>query len=324
MPRPPGPPHLALAGLLAMAALPAASAAQQVRAAAAPDTTTIGGVVQAAVRFDLPAGYHAIVPDSLPLQGTAENAGRRQVREVERPDGSREVTVVYPVTPWRTGTMALPRIAIRLTGPQGERLLTVVLPAVTVRSVLPADTTGIQPKPPSDVLGPNRLLWPFVLAAILLLLLLLALAYWLWRRWRARRDRVVEVPAEVLSPRERTIREFDRIRGLRLVEMGESKAFYSLVTATLREYLAGLDPRWGTDLTTSELLAELRETAGWGPAHELTPLLGAADLVKFARRRPAADEALAEWAALRRWVETFPEPGAPAAAAPTPVPAEAA
>ncbi|HET9983525.1 MAG TPA: DUF4381 family protein [Longimicrobiales bacterium] len=309
---------LVVAGLAALGGLPAGGAAQQVRAAVAPDTATVGDVVQAAVRFDLPAGSRAVVPDSLPLQGTAENAGRRQVREVARPDGSREVTVVYPVTPWRTGTMTLPPVPVRLVGPQGERILTAALPPVRVRSVLPRDTAGIQPKPPSDVVGPNRLLWPYILAAILLLLLLLALAYWLWRRWRERRNRVVEVPVEVLPPRERTLRELDRIRELRLAEMGEAKAFYSLVTAAVREYLAGLDPRWGTDLTSSELLAELRETAGWGPAHELTPLLGAADLVKFAKRRPATDEALAEWAAMRRWVESFPEPGA------APVPAEAA
>ena len=61
----------------------------------------------------------------------------------------------------------------------------IVLPNINVVSVLPADTTGVQPKPAKDVLGPDRLWWPWILLAALILVAL-ALAYWWWRRRRAR------------------------------------------------------------------------------------------------------------------------------------------
>ena len=82
-------------------------------------------------------------------------------------------------------------------------------------------------------------------------------------------------------------------------------------TDAVRQYVAALNPAWGADRTTSELIPRLR-SLDLGVAAALARLLDRADLVKFARLRPAQGEALSDWSALREWVERFPEP-APAA-----------
>ncbi len=291
-------------GLGLGAARPAA--APQVRVAVLPDTCTIGDVVRAAVWIELPAGFKVAFPDSLPIADTLENAGKRQLQVQARPDGGMTVAAAFPLTPWRTGDHPVPVVRMRVVGPGRDTIIEAHLPGLHVRSVLPVDTAKQKPKPPAGVVGPDRLLWPYILAALLALLLLALLAWWLWRRLH-RPPVVIVAPEEVLTPRERALRELDRARAAGLVETGETKLFYSRSTEAVRQYLDALGPAWGADRTTSELIPRLR-SVDLGTAAALARLLDRADLVKFARLRPSQGEALSDWAALREWVEKFPEP----------------
>jgi hypothetical protein len=287
----------------------APASAQRVRTALLPDTATVGDVIRAVVWVDLPADWKVALPDSLPGTDTLENAGKRQVSERTVQGGQIEVTGTYPVTPWRTGDLSLPRIRVHFVGAGMDSLVQASFPRLHVRSVLPADTAKQQPKPPRDVLGPNRLLWPWIVAAILALLLLALLARWLWRRWRRRAETVALPVEERLPPRERALRELDAARAAGLLDGGEVKTFYVRSSEAVRHYLDALNPAWGADRTTSELIPRLR-VVDLGVAAGLARLLDRADLVKFARLRPSGNEALDDWAKMRAWVEAFPEPGA--------------
>ena len=105
---------------------------------------------------------------------------------------------------------------------------------------------------------------------------------------------------------------FQHLEGL--VERGEFRVFYGRLTETLRHYAAAMESRWSTDLTTSELAVRLRADAGMQDALELTRILGAADMVKFARAVTTRDNANGDLDAARAWIERFAarsEPGAP-------------
>lgn len=282
--------------------------AQQVRTGLVPDTATVGDVVRVVVQVGgLMAGSRVELPDTLAISGTMENAARLRTRE-DSANGAMRFTAIYSVTPWRPGAAVLPKLTARLVDPGGgSRPLSVSLPAVPVRSVLPADTAGVKPKPPRGVLGPSRLWWPPVLVIVGILMVLAGLY-----RWRRRGTGPVPAPAIHRTPRQRALAALDRAHGLGLLERGEAKVFYSLVTEAVRVYLAELDGRWGGDLTTREVLACMARGAWSLDVRELGELLEAADLVKFARRRPAVPEAEAEWARVRMWVVRFGSP------APTP------
>lgn len=284
-------------------------AAQRARTAVLPDTATIGDVVRAAVWVTLPPGWKVALPDSLPMSDTLENAAKRAVVQRAVQGGGAQVEAQYSVTPWRTGDLSLPAIRVHLVGPAGEQYVEARFPRLHIRSVLPSDTTKQQPKPPRDVVGADRLLWPWILGLLLALLLLALLAWWLWRRLRRRGVGAAIAPEEVLAPRERALRDLDRARAAGLLEGGEVKTFYARSTEAVRRYLDALEREWGADRTTSELIPRLR-AVDLGVAARLARLLDRADLVKFARLRPSQGEALDDWAELRRWVESFPEPGA--------------
>jgi hypothetical protein len=281
--------------------------AQQPRAAVVPESITVGDVFHAAVRIDLAGDMRVAAPDSLELVEDIEQAGRREV-EIDTVAGVRRATLLYPLAAWRPGTYELPDISIRMVGAGRDTVVHVRLPSFEVISVLPADTTGIEAKPARDVLGANRLWWPILLALLIAALVAVALYLW-WKKRRAAEEPVVFTPA--VPPLEVALAQLAALRREGLIERGEFRVFYERLTETLRHYLAATDPHWSVDLTTSELALRLRADAGMQEALEMTRILGAADMVKFARATTTKDNATADLDAARGWVERFavqPEP----------------
>jgi len=296
---------LALA-LISFLLLSANAAAQQVRSALTTDTVRVGDIFGVAVQVDLPREAELIVPDTLALSGDLENAARKRVRVDSLADGTFRHLITYPITAWRPGQFPLPAIEIMVRTARGQQSLAATLPELEVLSVLPADTTGIEAKPPRDVWGASRLWWPLLLLAILALALLAAAIWW----WRHRRNRTAAPAAEPLTPAipplEWALAELARIRGSGWLERGDYRRYYIALSETLRRYTAMLDGNWGIDLTTGELEARMRETRAEPGA--LLGILEHADLVKFAQHMPARDRAAQDLEAAQRWLENFQKP----------------
>ncbi len=281
-------------------------AAQEFRAGLAVDSATVGDVVAVVVSGVVPAGVGVVFPDSLPLGADLENAARRR-ETADTVEGGVRRSAVYAVTPWRPGVFELPVVEVGVSTPDSVRTVEVALPVLTVMSVLPEDTAGVEARPPRDVLGPSWLLWPLLLL-LALLLAMLAAAYLWYRATRPPTDVVPLVPRR--SARERALEALDQARALPLVEAGRHKAFHSLLSEILRRYLAALDGAWGEDLTTSELLARLDGVEA-EDRRVLGALLEAMDRVKFAQHRPGPEAAEETWGRARDWVERFRPPPAP-------------
>lgn len=300
--------------LLCALLLPTAARAQVVETGLSRDTIRVGDPFRAVVRVVVPEGTEIVFPDSLPATEDLENSGKMRMKRDSATGGS-SIAAAYALTAWRPGTITLPDLRVLLKTANSERTIAVKLPQVQVISVLPADTTGIQAKPPKDVLGGNRLWWPWLLAA-LLLLIALGLLYW-WYRKRRR----TEVPAEVIPtimPRDRALQQLERIRAMDLVREGMYKRYYTLVAEVLRQYMATVEPSWSSYLTTDELARKVRGRPDI--AHAISVLRNA-DLVKFAKQTPSESEATRDLDRTREFVTDYPPPPVPATAA---APAEGA
>jgi hypothetical protein len=297
---------LAVALCLA-AALGAAAAggvhAQRPQVAVLPEAITVGDVFHLAIRLELPADAALLAPDSLALPDDLEQAGRRSLR-VDSAAGARRVTLAYPLTAWRPGSYALDAVTLGVVTGGGQVDVTAQVPAFEVRSVLPADTAGIEPQPAKDVLGANRLWWPILLALLLAALAAAALYAW-WRRRTPAEAPAVPVPA--VAPRDAALARLDELQRSDLLSCGELKPFYQQLTEVLRHYVATLDAAWGVDLTTTELSSRMRSRGG-AEVLELVRILGAADLVKFAQAHRPAEVAAQDLVAARDWVARVPAP----------------
>jgi hypothetical protein len=260
----------------------------QLGASVTPDTVTIGQRFIVLLKVRAPAG--ATIQFPLAVDSAAANSptaaqiiGAPFVDSVRTDSTGTTRAAAYRFAAWDVGVqpLGLGKIAVTVKG----RTAYVSLNAQTVfvRSVLPADTTLRQPKPPRPpiVLQPfNWLPWLALLAAILLALL----AWWLWRWYRRRR-------AAPLPPFETAEREFNRIEAMRLVDTGEPERHVALMTDVLRDYLAARVEGVQRSQTTSELVAGASPIRPY--ASGLEHVLASADLVKFARQRVSPGDAQA-------------------------------
>lgn len=306
----------ALVTIIACNGLPAS--AQMYGAALEPDTVTVGGHFRVAVRVEVPPGMRILFPDTLDVPDQVEAAATRVMQSDTAASGVETLTAVYTLAAWKPGTIELPPAQIQLLTEAGPETIAAPVPAVTVRSVLPADTAGIEPMPLKDVLGPDRALLPLLLA-LLLGLALLGLGIWAWRRRKPASDAFDAAPG--IPPRERALGQLDRLLASGLLERGDLRSFYFSMTAIVRAYVGSLSRDWGTELTTAELHSHMLSRFGMhdapaaraaadlaSQAARLDALLQYADLVKFARHGGAAANARRDCDSLRHWIEDFDWP----------------
>ena len=248
-----------------------------------PDTVTVGDPLELRIRVRAPAGATIVFPDGPDSSAQVEAIASRALLGAANAGGT-DQTAVYRLVAWEIGAVPakLGDVVVTLAG--AERRISLGNVTVTVRSVLPADTTLRVPKPPRpplDVVIPWWRTWlPWMLAA----LALLGLIAWWWRR----RRRGTAMQATAVDAHAFAEREFARIEALGLVDAGERGRHVALMVEVLRDYLALRLPDARASLTSGELLAALRGSRVV-PVERLRGVLDDADMVKFARRVVNAD-----------------------------------
>lgn len=201
--------------------------------------------------------------------------------------------ISYTVSTFDTGRFVIPPLAINYLVPPDStwRALNTESLQIYVRSILPSEAGDIR-----DVKAPWALPrdWRRVIliAAIAGAVILLAVFGYLW--WRKRQGKSLlpqrlepSRPAHELAQEElRQLRESD------LLARGEIKLFYSLLSEIMRRYFEGRYAFMALEMTTAELIRELRKLEPTENAcADMQELLEICDLVKFAKHVPAADEA---------------------------------
>jgi hypothetical protein len=161
------------------------------------------------------------------------------------------------------------------------------------------------PRPPADVLG-RRWSVRFILAVALAVGAGLGGAAAVAARISEHR-RAGQAAHSRHSARREALRELDRIRSLGWHREGKVVEFYAATTDVLRRFSEQREPDWGSALTSTELLAEIRTRWGPEPAEGIASAIPAAERAKFGRYRPGPDDADAHWAAVRAWIDKMPE-----------------
>ncbi len=138
-------------------------------------------------------------------------------------------------------------------------------------------------------------------------LALLAAAAWALRRWLAARGRRLGDlfrPAPPLPPHVAAIRALEALHHQKLWQNNRHKLYYSGLTDILRTYIAA---RWeigAMEMTSDEIVAALRDTELPDKARrDLGSILRNADLVKFAKATPEAEENEADYLKCYYFVE---------------------
>jgi len=340
----PGPVRFIGAALLSLAATPGAAgaadagarpAAADAGAAAAtapvapvdPDAPTaalradkteahVGDPIRVSVVTVAKTGVPVNLPGTFDL-GPFTLLGRDDTVEQNLGDGRIRREFVLRVAAYEPGEAELPPIDVTYLGARGE-VKTVRTGGLAIKI---ASLIANEPEPalkdaaaPVSVMEENRI--PLYVGVALLAAGVGALiSFFVVRKLRARRG---ERPGPPPRPaHEVALERLDRLGALGFLENADNRPFYFAVSEVIRDYLGA---RYGFDsleLTTDELLAELRRQAGRELIlGEIQGWLSACDLVKFAKVSPSASEARgALESAIRIVTATRPAPVVAAAPA---------
>jgi hypothetical protein len=240
------------------------------------DSVTVGERIRITHSFIYPDSLRMRIPDEID-PGTCRILSF--VWRENRTGGEIEITADVSMITLDLEEARLPAIVVDFITPSGDTLVALADEVVVPVRQMTAGATGPRPLKEQWVAPANFTKW---LPAGLVLLVAAALLVW-WLRRRARRE--IEVPPEPKLPADYiALTELSRVERMNMLERGEFKKYYTLVTDAIRKYLEARYRVDATDRTTSELLAELEDRSY--RVDKLDGLLNEADLVKFARLKP--------------------------------------
>ena len=260
----------------------------------APEEISLGEhlLVRIAVDHDLRDVYALPGFDPAPL-AVPQGAPPPRVHR-EEVSGHARTVFEFALADYGSLEPRLPDLTLHVTGPDGERALTIRGRPLKFRSLIKEegapsnDTAHHGPKPPVPVLV-RSLLWLWLLLGLLAAVAAaLALRFWLRRK---------QLPAALVA----TLVEADDLALQRLAALksdapwrrGEGRATIFRLSEIVRGYLGARLQFNALDLTSEEFIAALQRRRLMGlDLAELTGEVRWEDLVKFAKLEPTPEECL--------------------------------
>ena len=232
-------------------------------------------------------------PDEKPalpsLAKILQDASVREVASAEAlvVDGVVETNLQYELRLYALGTQEIPALRLSFIQASGDTLVRTTPPlAIEVLSVRREGEENLRDiEAPVDIPGGVPLWLAVMLATLVLVGLIFAILWFLERRKIPSENAIPPEPIDYLA-------EFERIAAMGLLERGDYKAYYSLLSDNLRRHLEENLCIDAMEQTTTEISMALTLTdIEAGIAREIGSFLVAADLVKFARFTPNLENA---------------------------------
>ncbi|MCC7262973.1 MAG: DUF4381 family protein [Candidatus Latescibacteria bacterium] len=266
-----------------LAAAGAAAAAPAVEARLDTAQVRVGDPLHLELRLRYDRGATPLLP-ALPKEFAARAENPAPPTAVA---GGLEEVRRYELRLYQPGSHRIPPLEIAFVQAGGDTLKLSTPPlAVEVLKVRQDGDEELRDiKDPVD-LGRGLPAWAWGLIAALAAAALAGGVYWWWRR---RPQNTAPAPP---PPPKDYLAEFSRIAAMGLLERGGQKVYYSLLAETLRRFLEDNLGIEAMEQTTAEIAAALKASRCDGEvASQIEAFLAAADLVKFARFDPSAEEA---------------------------------
>ncbi|MDD4644844.1 MAG: hypothetical protein PHY99_02535, partial [Bacteroidales bacterium] len=223
-------------------------------------------------------------------------SGKLEVLSASKPDTLSKQNHIWKiqqrivVTSFDTGLFVIPRYTFRFNDNR-DSIQTQVLPLQVM--AMPVDTTkGITDiKLPYEMKVTVAEVLPFILAG--LLLIAIVLLYLRYLKKKKQKPDVIEKPsAPVIPAHLLALEQLDELMKEKLWQQGKIKLYYSRLTDILREYIERRFDVPAMEQTTEDIMRDFNRNGytNEGIRKELKALLELADLVKFAKWYPVAEE----------------------------------
>jgi hypothetical protein len=271
-----------------------------VQAQVEPSTATLGDLITLSLRVTHPQALQIDAPAWAKSLGTYEVFA--STRLPSESNGDKAVDHFQAVLQnFTTGQQVLPGFEVAYHDPMGTvHLLKTPELSVMIAEVPPG------PKDKGDIRGIKGVIGPTAWSPWWWLLLAALLAAGVFALWRRRRLALEgpppppPIPADVLA-----LDKLQKLAQTDWLATGKIKDYYSAISDIVREYLENAFLISALERTTGELMRDLRKKTEIDSAHQLQlrEMLDMADLVKFAKFRPEAAEAIETHAGAVKFVQ---------------------
>ena len=291
--------------LLAVAALQATA---QVSVEAMLDSVTIfiGQQTGLTLSVTMTEGQNAVFPQLEPRQELTPG-----VEVIDVVDGDSvhldkkrmRISRKYTITSFDDTLYYLPPMVVNVDGKDYESKNLAL-------KVLPVEVDTLHPEqffPPKSVQD-NPFEWsewslPFWLS--ILVVLLSALVYYLYIRLKDNKPIISKIRIiRHVPPHQKAMNEIQRIKAEGIAQGGDQKEYYTRLTGALRTYL---EERFGInamEMTSGEIIEQLRKVEDQSQLDELRQLLETADMVKFAKYSAMLNENDRDMASVVEFIQT--------------------
>ena len=269
-------------------------------------TIFIGQQTGVTLNVTLKEGQDAILPKLEPRQELTPG-----VEVIDVADGDTahldnqmmRVTRKYTITSFEDSLYYIPPFTVQVDGKDYESKNLAL-------KVLPVEVDTLHPDqffPPKSVQD-NPFEWsewrlPFWLSV--LVDLLTALVYYLYIRLKDNKPIISKIRIiRHMPPHQKAMNEIQRIKAEGIGQGGDQKVYYTRLTDTLRTYL---EERFGInamEMTSGEIIEQLRKVEDQSKYDELRQLLETADLVKFAKYSAMLNESDRDMANVVEFIQT--------------------
>jgi hypothetical protein len=292
------------------------------------DSVEMAEVFELRVEVPVPGGHMVYFPPTVPSTGDVESFTPVDWRARRGPNGGATIELRYALIPFGMGNIALPPIDVitmpledeadgedipggSIVGVWEERqeairyTRSITPPTIWVEPVYSSDdvVAGMSPRGPDDVVGFSWS-WPSVALLLLFSTVTGGAVVTTTREWLANRAEPAPLPppgpTTLEEARNQALTEFDRLLASGPYPAERAHELYGESSGIVRGYVERLDPEWGPELTSTELMDKLKGRSPEGAV--LAAEIRNAEAVKFGRLRPHAEPTAEHLTVLRAWV----------------------
>ncbi len=292
------------------------------------DSVEMAEVFELRVEVPVPGGSMVYFPATVPSTGDVESFTPVDWRARRGPNGGATIELTYALIPFGMGNITLPRVDVitmpledevdgqdipggSIVGvweerqPSARYTRSITPPTIWVEPVYSADdvVAGMSPRGPEDVVGFSWS-WPSLALVLLFSTVTGGAVVTTTREWLAHRAEPAPLtppgPTTLDEARKQALTELDRLLAAGPYPAERAHELYAESSGIVRGYVERLDPEWGPELTSTELMDRLKGRSPEGAV--LAAKMHNAEAVKFGRLRPHSEPTAEHLTVLRAWL----------------------
>ena len=191
------------------------------------------------------------------------------------------ITQEFVITAWDSGSYFIPPIAFS----ENSKTQALLLNVQTIILAEDAELKDIK-KPIEEPIGWSDI-WPWLLGILILSLIIFILRKYVFNK---NKPSIIIKPKVIIAADISALKELNALEKAKIWQEGNVKEYHSQLSEIIRRYTENRFQFIALELTTDEILQELKSILSDDQLNNLSTLLQRADLAKFAKSKPIDTE----------------------------------